>query len=96
MSLTKLSNINLLDMPDCVGLMENGRCSRLNITYCAGNICPLKLTRPEEIDSRRRSMERLRSLDEQTQAKIAGKYYGGRRVWRDECTGSFKTASEGG
>lgn len=81
MTLTKYSNLSLLHMPDCVGLMENGRCSRLDVKLCEGDGCALKKTRDEQSDALKKSMSRLLSLDEKTQAQIARKYYGGKRVW---------------
>lgn len=81
MSLTKLSNLYLVHMPNCVGLLENGRCARLETAHCHGDSCPLKLTQKEETAAQDRAMQRLRSLDERTQDKIARKYYGGKRVW---------------
>lgn len=84
MALTKFSNLNLVELPDCIGLTENGVCSRFRATFCQGNSCPHKRTTAEEADAVSKAMERLSSLDDQTQTKIARKYYGGKRVWNDK------------
>ncbi len=90
MALTRLSNLNWLDLPDCVCLSETGQCSLLKISFCQGNTCSFKLTQEEKGAAERKVGKRLSSLDEETQEKIARKYYKGRRPWQ-ECE-RFNTA----
>lgn len=83
MTLTRLSNLNWLDLPNCIALSENGQCSLLKISLCQGNTCSFKLTQEEKDAAERKVRKRLSSLDEETQEKIACKYYKGRRPWQE-------------
>lgn len=76
-SLTRYSNNEMLKLPDCEGLIENGKCKWLQITACVGANCSYY----KNMNSLDRSQARLRSLDEETQEKIARKYYSGLRPW---------------
>ncbi len=80
MALTRSSNKELLELPDCVGLLENGRCKWHNLSSCIGAKC--KYYRASS--SVQQIRERLCSLDEQKQEHIAQKYYGGFRPWRNK------------
>jgi hypothetical protein len=73
------SNPKLLKLPDCGGLLENGKCSWLNIPECTDFKCSYY----RKIDNLEKAQERLRSLNEETQARIAQKYYSGTRPWMD-------------
>ncbi len=77
------SNMDLIDISNCIGLLKNGKCSRFNIFQCQGDCCPFKLTKEDVDKSKRYIKERLSQLDEETQDKIANKYYGGKRFWRE-------------
>lgn len=87
LALTRLSNLDLIDLPNCAGLQENGRCARLDIDQCLGEGCPLMRTPAQEKAALRHTFLRLGSLGEEEQVKIARKYYGGRRVWADATDG---------
>ena len=76
-ALTRYSNFELLGLPDCDGLLENGKC-RWTKTPCSGARCH----RGE--NSLERAYARLRTLSEDSQAYIARKYYFGGRPWRKE------------
>lgn len=81
-SLTRNSNAELLYLPDCSGLLENGKCRWLSVSICLG----LKCTHYKGVGSLgenrlEKAQARLRSLDEKTQEHIARKYYGGSRPW---------------
>lgn len=76
-ALTRYSNQKLLKLPDCDGLLENGKCSWLDISVCVGADCSFC----HKIGSLTKVWQRLRSLDEQTQEHIAQKYYEGSRPW---------------
>ena len=75
--LTRYSSAELLKMPDCAGLLENGKCRWLQITECVGENCAYY----REVSSQGKAEARLCSLDEDTQERIAKKYYGGFRPW---------------
>lgn len=74
-ALTRYSNCELLKLPNCGGLRENGGCSWLNVASCMGVTCSYY----QKINSLSKAQQRLRSLDEDTQRHIAKKYYGGSR-----------------
>ena len=76
-TLSRRSNLELLNMPDCGGLQENGRCRWLNVSLCIGTACSYCGAK----SSLQKAYERLRSLDEKAQDHIAQKHYGGRRPW---------------
>ncbi|MDR1538483.1 MAG: hypothetical protein LBU32_10905 [Clostridiales bacterium] len=78
-ALTRSANAKLLTLPDCIGLQENEKCKWLNVSSCLGEGCKFY----QKIDSWVLSQQRLRSLDEETQARIAQKYYNGCRPWQD-------------
>lgn len=44
MSLSKYSNTELLDYPNCLGLSESGKCMWLSILKCQGYACPFLKT----------------------------------------------------
>ncbi len=79
-TLTRYSNIELLNLPDCRDLRENGKCALLNVPACTGEGCPYYRER-NSVDC---SWQRLCSLNEKTQEHIAQKYYGGARPWAQE------------
>lgn len=80
MAYTRYSNLEVLDLPACAGLLENGKCKRLNVTACTGKQSSFsRATRDLE-----KVQIRLRSFDEDIQQRIAQKYYGGFRPWADE------------
>ncbi|MET0017794.1 hypothetical protein [Oscillibacter sp.] len=78
-ALTRYSNPELLKLPDCGGLLENGKCRWLNVPKCSGTKCSYC----QRQNSLEKAQKRLRSLDEATQERIAQKYYGGFRPWAD-------------
>jgi len=75
--LTRLSNIELTNLPDCEGLLENGKCKWLTVPKCIGAKCSYC----QEAGTLDKTYARLRSLDEVIQDRIAKKYYGGSRPW---------------
>lgn len=75
--LTRKMNLEMLSLPDCEGLSENGKCRRLNTPSCIGNDCSFY----QRVSSLDRANKRLCSLDESTQKHISKKYYGGFRPW---------------
>lgn len=78
MGLSRTSNLELVTLPNCDGLRENGTCRWLSVPACIGPKCPFC----SSTDSLEKAYERLCSLDEETQQRIAKKYYGGFRPWR--------------
>ena len=75
--LARYSSAELLKMPDCAGLLESGKCRWLRVEECAGENCAYY----REVSSQAKAEARLCSLDEETQERIAKKYYGGFRPW---------------
>ena len=75
--LSSNSSVEFLKLPDCAGLLENGKCRWLQITGCAGKNCE----HYRKASSQAKATARLCSLDEETQERIAQKYYGGFRTW---------------
>ncbi|MEA4920329.1 MAG: hypothetical protein VB078_05385 [Clostridiaceae bacterium] len=76
-SFTRNSDTALLKLPDCDGLLENGKCRWLNVSKCTGFKCSYY----KKTNSFEKAQERLRSLDKATQKHIAQKYYGGSCPW---------------
>ncbi len=83
MAVTRFSNLNSLDLPNCINLSENGQCSLLQVSRCQGDTCSFKLTQEEKDAAACKVRKRLSSLDEYTQEEIACKYYNGRRPWEE-------------
>ncbi|MDD2300537.1 MAG: hypothetical protein PHU69_13000 [Fermentimonas sp.] len=81
--MTRFSNLNWLDLPNCINLSKNGHYSILKISCCQGDTCSFKLTQEEKDAAACKVKEKLSSLDEETQEKIARKYYNDRRPWQE-------------
>lgn len=79
MTITKYANMDLLGLPDCAGLTDEGKCRWMTYPACRGRSC--KYAKPREADALGKVYARLCALDEQTQARISQKYYGGSRPW---------------
>ncbi|HBN86197.1 MAG TPA: hypothetical protein DDZ89_20430 [Clostridiales bacterium] len=60
-------------------MLENGKCRWLNVPKCRGTKCSYY----QKTNSLEKAQDRLRSLDEEVQVRIAKKYYGGFRPWVD-------------
>lgn len=75
--LSRNSSAEFLKLPDCLWLLESDKCRWLQISECAGENC----AHYRKPSSQAKAKARLRSLDEETQARIAQKYYGGFRTW---------------
>ncbi len=84
MAVLRFSNVEFLSLPDCNWLLENGKCRRLSTPKCNGEECPYY----KKKSSFFKAQERLCSLDEQTQERIAKKYYSGFRPWAGSGTAS--------
>lgn len=82
MALGRESGKELLDFPLCCGLSETGACNWLSLSRCQGDGCPFQ----KSLESRESSKikRRLCSLSEERQARIAAKYYAGKRPWQEE------------
>ena len=77
---TRNASAELLRLPDCGGLLENGKCRWLNVPSCLGAGCSFY----QGFNSQTKSKMRLRALDDATQERIARKYYGGTRPWLND------------
>jgi hypothetical protein len=82
MSIYKLADLSRF--PDCSGLSENGKCTRLAFYSCQGEVCTFKRSLEEDIDSLQYAYKLLSSLDIPMQEQIAKKYYGGSMPWNEE------------
>lgn len=72
----------LLHLPDCRFLNEKGGCEQLSFSRCTGEKCTF--FSPEERSPDLSGWKsRLSLLSEEEQARIARKYYGGKRPWKD-------------
>jgi hypothetical protein len=80
MALTRLSDLNMIDLPDCAGLAENGKCLWLDVPFCLSGACPFKKTEEAWSASLRKAFKRLSELDEHSQERIAAKYFNGKRL----------------
>ena len=83
MAITRRNGIELLDLPDCEALMENGKCACLRVPSCLGKGCAFFHPR----DSDKKTFARLRTLDDKAQARIAEKYCDGHRPWMEAASG---------
>lgn len=61
------SNTFLLDLPDCMGLSEKGKCIWLNITDCKGEECKFKRSVAEQQCMQIKKIHRLASLSDSQQ-----------------------------
>lgn len=82
MSFNKFSNLSLINMPDCVALSDLRKCKRLTSLVCDKKTCPFKQSNHEETTSIQTAYERISSLDNSTQSRIAKKYYKGSMPWK--------------
>lgn len=72
---------DLTGFPDCMALSDNGKCSRLTVSTCLGQVCTIKQTHKEYMDSVQFANHRLSRLDSSIQKHIADKYYRGNMPW---------------
>ena len=79
---TPVGDEEMLSLPDCRFLTEKFTCGRLNISHCTGENCTLLSREASHTDINVWS-SRLSLLSEEEQMKIARKYYGGKRPWKD-------------
>jgi len=73
MSIGRLSNLELLELPDCMGLANNGKCTWLNINACRGKGCTFTRSAIDNKSSRIYTFHRLASLSVSKQMHIADK-----------------------
>lgn len=66
------NSFEILDLPNCIHLMENGRCRELSFKKCVG----------KTVLTKQKWSNRLNSLDEKRQREISDKYYGGKMPWK--------------
>ncbi len=81
MAYTLYSNLDWIDLPDCMGLLEDGKCAYLTVPSCQGASCPFCKTRESHAQNLMQAYGSIASRDEGLQKRIAGKYYQGRRPW---------------
>lgn len=73
--------MELVKLPNCQGLSENGKCNWLSIGTCVGEECVFKRSASEHVSSGIKTFNRLASLASVEQARIADKYYNGMKPW---------------
>ena len=78
---SRISNLELIDFPDCTNLTEYCKCKGLNFFRCEGKDCVFLKSIEQQEDSIKQVYRRLASLDETTQQKISDKCYNGKRPW---------------
>jgi hypothetical protein len=84
MAIGRFSNLDLLRIPNCMGLSKTGRCTWLNCKTCMGKECKFKHSEEECKSLRMQTFQRLASLDDSKQTYIAQKYYNGRKPWNKQ------------
>jgi len=82
MAVAAHNSATLLTLPDCIFLQENGRCSRLDRDFCAGEECSFLTSHLQSDEGKSKWATRLSALSEQQQNEIAKKYYGGTKPWK--------------
>lgn len=85
MAMNRSSNLDLLGLPDCMGLSKACKCIWLNVKVCKGMECKFKRSAVECSSSFIHAFQRLASLDDRKQTYIADKYYSGRKPWNKQC-----------
>jgi hypothetical protein len=75
------SNLELLGLPNCIGLSEGGKCNWLNNTICKGERCTFKHSASEYKSLQINTFQRLASLSASKQIQIACKYFNGKKPW---------------
>ena len=73
----------LLGLPDCIHLLEYGRCDILSVSSCRGEKCSFNQSVSSAHSSYENWKQHINSLDMKTQKEIARKYYRGAMPWRE-------------
>lgn len=81
MARNPLSNLYFIDLPNCMGLSERGKCIWQNNAVCKGEKCKIKRSEGETQSAQIKTSQRLASLSDSQQTHIADKYYGGKKPW---------------
>lgn len=81
---SRKSYLEALKFPDCIHLTENYKCKVLIVDKCIGESCAFFKGTLEKSVSQINSHERLNSLDESKQKRIAKIYYGGEMPWKSD------------
>lgn len=76
------TSLDILKLPNCIYLMENGRCRELSFKKCMGSSCRFCIIKDSFDASKQKWSKRLNSLDEKQQTEISKKYYGGKMPWK--------------
>lgn len=82
-SVLKMKGSELCGLPDCVYLSEKGACVYLKERECEGFSCRFLKTKKDGARNESRWAERICSLPEKEQIKIAKKYYNGKMPWKE-------------
>lgn len=75
-------SLDILDLPNCIYLLENGRCRELALKKCIGNGCRFCVLKENFNQSKVKWSNRLNSLDAERQREISMKYYSGKMPWK--------------
>jgi hypothetical protein len=65
----------------CISCNKYNRCGTLTVGKCVGESCSFARSKEQAKDSKKRTFERLASLDKDKQLHIAKKYYDGKMPW---------------
>ncbi|MCD7775096.1 MAG: hypothetical protein LUG85_08365 [Clostridiales bacterium] len=72
---------NSTEDTNCIHLTKTGECGILRVKVCGGKSCSFCETETENDSAAKSWRNRLCSMDEGLQSKIAGTYYGGKKPW---------------
>ena len=72
----------ILLLPDCNSLSENGSCMLMHTKNCIGRNCKFIHSSDEMAFAHARWKSRLLSLSNEKQQSISKKYYGGQMPWK--------------
>jgi len=81
MTMNRFSNMELLGLPDCMGLSDKRKCLWLNINLCKGEGCAFKRSVSDCKLSQLNTFQRLANLSSLQQTHISEMYYHGKKPW---------------
>lgn len=79
--MTEYQEFSPLDLPQCIYLSENCKCSILSVRKCRGNECPFRRSELDYKNSQQQWRDHLNAISIEQQNKISREYYGGKKLW---------------
>lgn len=83
MTINRFSNLEMLGIPDCVGLSERGKCMWMNVNVCKSEGCAFKRSVSDYKLSQLNTFQRLAGLCSIQQTHISKRYYQGKKPWNE-------------